>query len=98
MEDNAHGSGRLFGHRVCGLRISANLRLETRQKRSVLVTALPADWLQKHLPQVTVGLILRSMMALLPSDSACIAPAVMKDLHLSMEGTALRYCDVERRW
>ena len=48
------------------------------------MTALPSEWLQKHLLQVAVGLIPRSMMTLLPSDSAWIVPAVMKDFHLGM--------------
>ena len=46
--------------------------------------ALPSECLQKHLLQLSVGLISRSMKTLLPPNSAWIALAVMKDFHLGM--------------
>ena len=49
----------------CGL-VASKFWLEAGQKRGVPVTALPSEWLQKHLLQVAVGLISRSVMTLLP--------------------------------
>ena len=94
VEDDAHvvtgcpGTGSAD----CG-NVASKLWLEAGQKRGVPVTALPSEWLQKHLLQVAVGLIPRSVKTLLPSDSAWIAPTVMKG---AWWNGSSRYCDAER--
>ena len=87
VEDDAHVVAGCpgTGSADCG-NVASKLWLEAGQVQNVPGTVSPSDWLKQHLLQVevTVGLILRSMVTLLPSDSAWIAPAVMKVFRLRM--------------